>query len=129
MVPEYSIKEEILPEFLNYYHQHHPQNLTHQLCYIFIEVPLTMMYVCIWYYLIMYRYTYRMKIMINLDNNLYKVLWYRHKKTIYYHIYPSTYDISVQILLHRHVMVHMQYANNDMILLPYVYTFYAIFII
>ena len=44
-----------------------------------------------------------MRIMIKLDNNWNEVIWYVHKKTIYSHIYPSTDDVRVQIMLPEYV--------------------------
>ena len=45
---------------------------------------------------------------------------YMHKKTLYFHIYHSIYDVRVQILLPNYVLVHIQDENDGLILLPYV---------
>ena len=52
-----------------------------------------------------------------------------HKKKIYSHIYPSTYDVRVHMLLHKHVLVHIRDDNDELILLPYVSTLYATYTI
>ena len=62
--------------------------------------------------------------MINSYNNWYEDIWYMHKKTIYSHIFPSTYDVRVQMLLHKWVLVHIRNDNKDMILLAYLLDFY-----
>ena len=77
----------------------------------------------------MYQYTYGMIITINSDNNRYEGIWYKYKKMIYSHIYPSTYDVSMHMLLPKHILVHKRDDNDDMILLPYVSTFYATLIV
>ena len=46
--------------------------------------------------------------------------WVCAQKMIDSHIYPSTYDVRVQILLPNHVLVHIRDDNDDIILLPYV---------
>ena len=81
------------------------------------------------YYLIMNLYIYRMIIMINPDNNWYGVIWYMYKKNIYSHIYPSTYGVHVQMLSPKHVLLHIRDDNYDMILLSYVSTLYATYVI
>ena len=77
----------------------------------------------------MYWYIYEIIIMINSDNGWSKVIWYIHKKPIYSDIYPSTYDIRVQILLSKHVLVHVRDENYNMLLLSYVSTIYVIYVI
>ena len=52
-----------------------------------------------------------------------------HNKTIYSHIYPSTYFVRVQILLPKHALMHMRDENDEIILLPYVPTLYTMFFI
>ena len=34
---------------------------------------------------------------------------------IYYHIYPSTFEVRVQMILIKHVLVHILDANNDQV--------------
>ena len=60
-----------------------------------------------------------MRITINSDNNWYEVIWYVQNKTIYYHIYPSTYKVWVQMILHKHVSVYIRYDNEELIYLQY----------
>ena len=62
-----------------------------------------MSYVCRRYCLSMYRYIYAMIIVIKPDNNWYAVICYMHKKTRYSHIYPSTYNVRVHMLLPKRV--------------------------
>ena len=88
-----------------------------------------MNYVCIWYYLSTYRYTYGMRINIKSDNKFYDVIWYVQKKILYSRIYTSTYDVRVQIILPKHVLVHKWDDNNGLILLPNVSTLYATYFI
>ena len=57
------------------------------------------------------------------------VIWYVNYKTIYYHIYPRTYNISVQIILFKQVLVHIQYENYNVIILSYVLTLYVTYVI
>ena len=72
---------------------------------------------------------YGMILIINPDNDWYEVIGYVHNKAIYFHIYPITYDVLVQMLLPNHVLVHVRDENNNVILLPYVPTFYSTFVI
>ena len=67
--------------------------------------------------------------MVNSDNNWYKVIVYVHNKMIYSHMYTSTYDLRVQILLPQHVLVYIRVEKDNMMLLPYVSTFYTTFVI
>ena len=129
MVPEYNTREEISPQYLVYWHEQYQQNLPDRLWYIIIYIPLSMRYVCRWYYLSKYWYTYGMRITINSYNNWYEVIWYAHKKMLYSHIYPSTYDIHAQMILPKNVLVHIRDENYMMILLPYVSTLYATYVI
>ena len=48
-------------------------------------------------------------------------------KTIDSHIYTSTYDVRMRVLLNKCVLVHIRDENGDLILLPYVSTLYTIF--
>ena len=73
-------------------------------------------------------YRYRMVIMIKSDNDWYEVIGYVHKKKMYSHIYTSTYNIRMQMLIPKRVLVHIWYENGDLIL-PYVSTFYAAYFI
>ena len=56
-------------------------------------------------------------------------LVYAQEKDIFSYIYPSTYGILVQILLPKHVLVHIRDGKDDLILLPYVSTFYSTYVI
>ena len=67
----------------------------------------------------MHRDTYGIRIIVKSDNDWYKVIGYVQKKMIYSHVYPSTYDVRVQILLPKHVLVHIPDENNNIILLAY----------
>ena len=67
--------------------------------------------------------------MINSDNEWYDVIWYIHKNMIYYHIYPSTYNVRVQMLLHKCVLVLIWDENYDLIVLSYVSTLYATYVV
>ena len=52
-----------------------------------------------------------------------------YKKTIYYHIHASDYGVRVHMLLIKHVLVHIWYENDEMVLSLYVSTLYVIFVI
>ena len=65
-----------------------------------------------------------MRIMIKSDNDWYKVIWYMHKKMIYSHTYPITYDVRVHKLLTKRALVHIRDEKYDLILLSYVSTLY-----
>ena len=67
--------------------------------------------------------------MIKSDNDWYKCIGYMLKRTIYSRLYTSTYDVRVHMLLPKRVLVHTRDDNDELILLPYVSTFYATFII
>ena len=54
-----------------------------------------------------------MRIMINTDNDWYKVIWYVHNKIIYYHIYSSTHDVCAEMILPEQVLVHICDDNNE----------------
>ena len=125
MWPEYNTREENLPQYLIYWYQRYQQNLPYELLYNLIYIPLPMRYVCRWYYLITYKYTYRMGITTKSGNKCYEVLWYIQKKTIYSHIYTSTYNVRVRMLLPKHVLVDIRDENDKLILLSYVSNFYA----
>ena len=62
--------------------------------------------------------------MINSGIKWYAVIWYMRKKMIYYNIYTSTYNVHMQMLLPKHVLVHIQDENDELILLLYVSTIY-----
>ena len=112
LVPEYNIRDEIYPQYLRCSHQQYQQNLPDQIWYILIYIPVLMRYMCRWYYLNMYGYTYRIRIMINSDNDWYKVIWYVHKKMMYSQRYSSIYDICAQMILPEKVCVHNEDENN-----------------
>ena len=57
---------------------------------------------------------------INSDNKWYEVFWYVYKYVIYTHIYPSTHDVRVQIILSKHVLVHIRDGNDELMCLQYV---------
>ena len=88
-----------------------------------------MRYMCKGYDLKPYYYTYGTIITIEPDNNWYEVIQYMRKKMIYSHKYSSTYDVRVQMLLPKNVLVYIRYENKDLILIPYVSTFYATYAI
>ena len=62
--------------------------------------------------------------MIKSGNNWYVVIWFMRKKMIYSNIYPSAYNVRMQMLLPKHVLVHIQDENDELILYPYVSTIY-----
>ena len=64
-----------------------------------------------------------------LDNDWCKVIRYVHKKSTNSHIYPSTYDIRVEILLSKYMLVYIWLYSGKLILLPYASTFYTKFVI
>ena len=47
----------------------------------------------------------------------------------YSHTYPSTYDVHAQMLLPKHVLVHIRDESYELILLLYVSTLYAAYFI
>ena len=51
------------------------------------------------------------------------------KQQILIYIPVYTYDVRVKMLLPKHILVHILDENDNMILLPYVSTFYAALII
>ena len=126
MVLEYNIREEISPPYSRYWHQHYQQNLPDRLWYILIYIAVLMRYMCIWCYLSTYRYIYRMRIFIKSDHDWYKDIYYMHDKMIYSHLYSSIYDICVQMLLSKHVLVHIRDERYDLMLLSYMLNIYAI---
>ena len=67
----------------------------------------------------------RMIIMIKSDNYWYEVICYIHKKILYYHIYLSNYDVRVQMLLPKRVLVNIQDDKYNLISLSYVSTLHA----
>ena len=77
----------------------------------------------------MYHHNYHQNLLywlwyyIKSDNNWYEVIWYVHKKKS--HIYPSTYDLLMQMILPEHVLVHIWDDNDELILLLYVSPLYA----
>ena len=127
MVPDYNIRKEISPQYLRYWHQYYQQNLPDRLWYILICIQVPMMYACRLYCLSTYRYTCRMIIIIKSDNDWYEVICYVQNKMLYSRIYLSTYDVRVQIILPNPALVHIQDDNNELVLLPYLSTLYAIY--
>ena len=51
-----------------------------------------------------------------------------HKKICIF-VYPSTYDIRVQMLLPKHLLVHIRDEDGELILLPYVSTLLVAYVI
>ena len=129
MVPGYNIREEISSQYLTYWNHHYQHNPPDQLWYIIIYIPVPMRVVCRLYYIRPYWYTYGMRKLINSDNNWYEVIWYIHKKTLYPHIYPSTYSVCVHMILPKHALVHIQDDNNELIWLTYVSNIYVTYVI
>ena len=125
MVPEYIFREDISPQYLSYWHQCYQQKLPDQLLYTIIYIPVHMRYVCRWYYLRTYRYTYRIRIIIKSYNYWYNIIWYVLNKTVYSHIYSSTHDVRAQMILTEQLLLHILDETKKPILLPYVSTLYA----
>ena len=63
------------------------------------------------------------------DNNLYEVIWYVHKEMVYSNIHTIAYDVRAQIILPKHLLLHIRDENDKLILLPYVSTLYATYVI
>ena len=57
---------------------------------------------------------------INSDNNWFHIILYVHKKIIYTHIYLFPYDVQVQMIISKYVLVHIWYGNDILIYLQYV---------
>ena len=67
--------------------------------------------------------------MIKSDSNWYQVIWYIHNKTIYSHTYTGTYDVRVQMLLPKRLLVHIWDEKHNLILLSYVSNIYSTYVI
>ena len=54
---------------------------------------------------------------INSDKKWYEVIWYVHKLKIYFHTYPSTYEVRAHMILPKHISIQIRDDNDELIYL------------
>ena len=49
------------------------------------------------------------------DNNLYGIIRYVYSKTIYIYIYTIPYDVRLQMIIPKHILVYIRINNDELI--------------